>query len=103
MTYVRPDIYKSIKDNDLSEVIFKDPFSEETRKAKRNLMVASFISVLISILELMILPRFSGHPIKPFYIMPLGVPRTFRATDTPVASAGDADCNRLRCNRTPVP
>ena len=51
----------------------------------------------------MILPRFSGHPIKPFYIMPLGVPQTFRVTDTPVANAGDVDCNRLRCNRTPVP
>lgn len=54
MTYVRPDVYKAVEDNDLNEVIFKDPFSEETRKAKRNLMVASFISVLISILTLKI-------------------------------------------------
>jgi TM2 domain-containing membrane protein YozV len=52
VTQVRPEIYKAIEENDMEKVFFSDPFIDVTRKSKRNLLVASFISILISILHL---------------------------------------------------
>tara|TARA_R110002095_G_scaffold186808_1_gene164105 strand:- start:1687 stop:2400 length:714 start_codon:yes stop_codon:yes gene_type:complete len=54
MAHIRQEVYKEIKENSLDEIIFVDPFTETTRKAKRNLMVASFITVLVALLELKI-------------------------------------------------
>ncbi len=54
MSYIRPDVYKAITENDLNTVVFQDPFSEEARKAKRNLVAASFSAVLIATLELQV-------------------------------------------------
>lgn len=53
-TYIRPDIYKSIAENDIGDVVFQDPFTEETRKAKRNLVAASFGALLIAALDLQV-------------------------------------------------
>ncbi len=52
MSQVRPETYKAIEENDIDKVLFSDPFTDVTRKSKRNLLVASFISILISILHL---------------------------------------------------
>lgn len=52
MAHIRADIAKAIADNDLDDVIFQDPFSEEARKAKRNLVAASFAAILIATLNL---------------------------------------------------
>ena len=45
-------VHSEIKLNDLDTVSFKDPFSEVTRRAKRNLVVASFVAILVAALEL---------------------------------------------------
>jgi hypothetical protein len=45
-------VHSEIKLNDLDAVSFKDPFSEVTRRAKRNLVVASFVAILVAALEL---------------------------------------------------
>lgn len=52
MAYIGVEISKAIEDNDLNKVIFKDPFSDTTRKTKRNLLIASFVCLLIAILHL---------------------------------------------------
>lgn len=52
--YIRPDVYKSIAENDIGDVVFQDPFTEETRKAKRNLVAASFGALLIAALDLQV-------------------------------------------------
>lgn len=52
MAQIRTDTYKAISDNDMDQVLFKDPFSDVARKSKRNLIVAGFISLLISLLNL---------------------------------------------------
>lgn len=52
MAHLRPDIYKAVKENDLDLVLFADPFTETSRKAKRNLLIASFTALLISVLKL---------------------------------------------------
>lgn len=49
---IRPDVYAAITDNDLSSVIFVDPFLPVTRQAKRNLLAASFVALLIAVLDL---------------------------------------------------
>lgn len=54
MANIRAEVYKAISENDLNQVDFSDPFSPETRKAKRNVMAASFITILIWILGLKI-------------------------------------------------
>jgi len=54
MAHIRPDVYKSIAENDIGEVVFQDPFTEETRKAKRNLVAASFGALLIAALDLQV-------------------------------------------------
>ena len=54
MPHVRPDVYKAIAENDLGEVVFQDPFGDESRKAKRNLVGASFGALLIAALELQV-------------------------------------------------
>lgn len=54
MAHIRPDVYKSIAENDIGEVVFQDPFTEETRKAKRNLLAASFGALLIAALDLQV-------------------------------------------------
>ena len=45
-------MHAAITDNNLSSVIFVDPFLPVTRQAKRNLLVASFIALLIAVLDL---------------------------------------------------
>src|SRR5205814_3572347 len=52
MTNVRAETYKAIRDNDLASVVFVDPFSAVTRLAKRNVLVASFVALLIAVLHL---------------------------------------------------
>ena len=52
MTNVRATTHKAVLDNDLSSVVFVDPFGTVTRQAKRNVIVASFIALLIAVLEL---------------------------------------------------
>lgn len=54
MARIRPDVYKSIAENDIGEVVFQDPFAEEARKAKRNLVAASFGALLIAALDLQV-------------------------------------------------
>jgi len=38
--------------NSLNDVLFTDPFTDETRKAKRNVLIASFVCLLIATLRL---------------------------------------------------
>jgi len=52
MAQIRAELYKTIKENDLNQVIFVDPFTETSRKAKRYLIVSSFIALMISVLKL---------------------------------------------------
>lgn len=47
-------ILKEMQENDVNVVLFADPFTDETRKVKRNLLAASFITLLIVILQLSI-------------------------------------------------
>ena len=54
MPFVRPELYKAIAANDIAGVVFQDPFTEEARKAKRNLVAASFGALLIASLELQV-------------------------------------------------
>lgn len=54
MKMVPQKVYAAIKENDLDSVLFSDPFSDNTRKTKRNLLLAAFICILISALELKI-------------------------------------------------
>jgi len=54
MPYVRPDIAKAVAENDLDAVVFTDPLADDARKAKRNLVAASFAAILISALDLQI-------------------------------------------------
>jgi hypothetical protein len=52
MANIRPEVYKAIRENDLSSVVFIDPFHTVTRQAKRNLLIASFVALLIAVLQL---------------------------------------------------
>ena len=52
MAQLRPDTYKAIDENDMDQVLFSDPFGDVARKAKRNLLAAGFICLLISVLNL---------------------------------------------------
>ena len=52
MSHVRPEVYKAVQENDLNKVVFVDPFSETTRKVKRNLIASSFVALLIAVLKL---------------------------------------------------
>lgn len=54
MSQVREALYKAIAENDIDAVVFQDPFQEEARKAKRNLVAASFAALLITVLDLQI-------------------------------------------------
>ncbi|MFM0356137.1 hypothetical protein PQR12_21790 [Paraburkholderia nemoris] len=54
MAYIRPEVYKTITENDIGEVVFQDPFTDDTRKAKRNLVAASFGALLIAALDLQV-------------------------------------------------
>src|ERR1700724_3200932 len=54
MSFVRQDVYKAIQENDLDQVVFQDPFTDVTRKSKRNLLVASLVCLLISVLKLQV-------------------------------------------------
>lgn len=54
MAHIRPDVYKLIEENDFGEVVFQDPFTEETRKAKRNVVAAGFGGLLIAALDLQV-------------------------------------------------
>jgi len=55
MSFIRPEVYKKIEDNNITDVVFEDPFKEEARKAKRNLVASSFIALLIASLDLQII------------------------------------------------
>ena len=52
MAQVRPETYKAIEENDIEKVLFSDPFSDVARKSKRNLIVAGFTGLLVSLLNL---------------------------------------------------
>lgn len=52
MTHVRPQVYRDIQGNDPREVEFQEPLSDATRTVKRNLLVASFVALLISLMNL---------------------------------------------------
>jgi hypothetical protein len=54
MTIIAERTVSAISENNFDEVIFQDPFSDVTRKAKRNLLVASFAGLLIVILKLQV-------------------------------------------------
>lgn len=54
MAQVREALYKAIAENDIDAVVFQDPFQDEARKAKRNLVAASFAALLIAVLDLQI-------------------------------------------------
>lgn len=54
MAYIRPEVHKAVEENDLAAVVFQDPFGEEARKAKRNLVAASFGALLIASLQLQV-------------------------------------------------
>jgi len=54
MAHIRQDIYKLIAENDIGEIVFQDPFTEETRKAKRNVVAAAFAALLIAALDLQV-------------------------------------------------
>ena len=59
MAWIKQSIISAIEDNKLNSVLFTDPFSDETRKAKRNVLVASFVCVLIATLHLQV-TTFAG-------------------------------------------
>jgi hypothetical protein len=50
--YVTPEVYKDVHKNDINEVVFQDPFGDDARKAKRNLVAAGFGSILVAVLQL---------------------------------------------------
>lgn len=54
MPHIRASLYKQIEENNIDDVVFEDPFHVETRKTKRNLVAASFGTLLIAALELQI-------------------------------------------------
>jgi hypothetical protein len=54
MTFVRPTLYKEVEENNIDDVIFQDPFQEDARKAKRNLVAVSFGALLIAALSLQV-------------------------------------------------
>jgi hypothetical protein len=59
MAWLKESIISAIEDDRLNGVLFTDPLSDETRKAKRNVLVASFICLLIATLHLQI-TTFAG-------------------------------------------
>lgn len=54
MAYIRSEVYKAVEENNIDDVVFQDPFQDEARKAKRNLVAASFGALLIASLELQV-------------------------------------------------
>jgi len=54
MAQVREALYKEISENDFESVVFRDPFQDEARKAKRNLVAAGFAAFLVAVLDLQI-------------------------------------------------
>lgn len=54
MNYIRPDVHKAIIENDIGEIVFQDPLTDDTRKAKRNLVASSFAALLIAALNLQV-------------------------------------------------
>lgn len=54
MAHIRSDVYKAISENDIKEVVFQDPLGDDARKAKRNVVAASFGAILIAALELQV-------------------------------------------------
>lgn len=52
MAHVRPEVYKAVQENDLNQIVFTDPFTDATRKIKRNLIASSFVALLIAVLKL---------------------------------------------------
>jgi len=52
MAHVRPEVYKAVQENDLNQIVFVDPFTDTTRKVKRNLIASSFVALLIAVLKL---------------------------------------------------
>jgi hypothetical protein len=54
MNYVRPDVYREVEENNIDDVIFQDPFQDEARKAKRNLVAVSFGALLVAALSLQV-------------------------------------------------
>ncbi|EGQ9765645.1 hypothetical protein ACLVXC_004241 [Vibrio alginolyticus] len=52
MSIDRPKLYKKLEENEIEKVLFSDPLTETTRKSRRNLMIASVMCLLISILNL---------------------------------------------------
>lgn len=54
MAFIRPEIHKAVTENDISDVVFQDPLSDESRKAKRNVVAASFGGLLIAALDLQV-------------------------------------------------
>lgn len=54
MAHIRPEVHKAVAENDIGDVVFQDPLSEDARKAKRNLVAASFAALLVAALDLQI-------------------------------------------------
>ena len=52
MSRIPQSVYKDVTDNDIGDVVFQDPFQDEARKAKRNLVLSSFAALLITALDL---------------------------------------------------
>jgi hypothetical protein len=52
MAWTPAKIHEAIKAADLNNVVFQDPLTDESRKAKRNLLIASFTCLLIAVLKL---------------------------------------------------
>ncbi|EKO3466504.1 hypothetical protein KW530_11330 [Vibrio fluvialis] len=52
MSIDRSKLYSKLEENGLEKVLFSDPLSDTTRKSRRNLMIASVICLLITILNL---------------------------------------------------
>lgn len=66
MAWIRPEVHKAVTDNDLNSVIFQDPLSETTRRTKRNLLLASFVAILIAVLGLEISGALGFRTKSPF-------------------------------------
>ena len=52
MAWIPAAVHAAIKNKDLNKVLFQDPLGDETRKAKRNLLIAAFTCLLIAVLKL---------------------------------------------------
>lgn len=54
MAWIPANVRAAIEENDVGKIIFQDPLGDESRKAKRNLLIASFTCLLIAVLKLQV-------------------------------------------------